>query len=315
MQLPTSLKSTDVSSQLLAAGFMAASACMFTAYVVIGKYLSADYGPAMLTQYRSIIGLVCVLPFLIGAKPEDFKIKRPGLLLLRSLCGTLGLLLALFAISDEYGLPIAQFSAISFSRSLFVVILASIILRENVGPRRWIATEIGFLGVLVMVNPATDSATLLGSSLAIGSAVSLAMAIVLVKLLTQHHSAVALLLYASVLSTLLSIPIAIPDWKLPATLSDAGLILGLGVSGVLAQAFYILGMQKGDASFLSTIDYVRLPLTSAADWLIFRLATGPYIWIGAAMIIAATVFITIREAQLSSGKQRNSREKAPTLGK
>ncbi len=285
--------------QLGAAIWMLMSAVLFTAHIALGKFLSGNYEPGLLAFYRSAISLIWILPFVLRSPLSNFKTKRPGLVLTRSLFGTAGFLLSFYAISKEFGIPISQFNAISFSRSLFIVVLAAFLLKETVGPRRWIATGIGFVGVIVMVRP--DAGLDFGSLLAIGSALCFGGAIILVKTLSRDHTPLVLLTYANLLSAVFTLPIAIVQWEMPHNLADVGLICCMALAGVLAQTCYINGMSRGDASFLSTIDYVRLPMTAVIDWLIFQEFPGPLVWIGAFIIVLSTLYITYRETRASKG--------------
>ena len=282
------------SSQIQAALWMLMSGVFFTAHLAFGKFLSGTYDPGLLAFYRSAISLIWVAPFVYRIGFSPFKTRHFPLILVRSLFGTAGFLFAFYAYSEEFGIPLSQFNAISFSRSLFIVVLAALFLKEIVGPRRWIATAIGFLGVLIMVRPSADME--IGSILALASALCFGGAIILVKSLTKHHSPLVLLTYANVLSTVLTLPVAVMQWENPHGLGDVGLIAIMSLSGVLAQTCYITGMSKGDASFLSTIDYLRLPMTAVVDWLIFQEFPGPLVWLGAAVIVVSTLYITYREA-------------------
>lgn len=270
------------------------SGVMFTAHLALGKFLSEGYEPGLLAFFRSAIALLWVAPFVFRTSLSRFKTKYFGQIFLRSLFGTAGFLLSFYAYSAEYGIPLSQFNAISFSRSLFIVILAATLLKETVGPRRWVATAIGFFGVLIMVRPSADMEV--GSVLAIGSAFCFGGAIIMVKSLSRHHSPLVLLTYANVLSAILTLPIAVAQWQMPKNIEDVGLIALMALAGVLAQTCYITGMSKGDASFLSTIDYLRLPMTAVVDWLIFQEFPGPLVWLGAAVIVISTLYITFRES-------------------
>lgn len=267
---------------------------MFTAHIALGKFLSEAYEPGLLAFFRSALSLIWVAPFVFRVSLHRFKTKHFGLILTRSIFGTIGFLLSFYAYSAEYGIPLSQFNAISFSRSLFIVVLAALILKESVGIRRWVATAIGFLGVIIMVRP--EGGMDIGSFLALGSALCFGGAIILVKSLSKDHAPIILLTYANVLSTILTIPIAVMQWKTPESLKDFMVISLMALAGVLSQTCYIIGMSKGDASFLSTIDYLRLPMTASIDWLFFQEFPGPLVWLGAAIIVVSTLYITFREA-------------------
>ena len=276
----------------------------FTIYTVLAKQLSVEVHPVFLAFWRSAFALVFSVPVILRVGLHKMKTKRPGLLFARSLFGTLGFTLAMIAVSDLFTLSLSQFNAISFSRSLFVTVLAAIILREMVGPHRWGAVAVGFVGVLIMVvpgvfmfwDPAVESGFQLdgGTLSATGSAFFLAFAIVLVKTLSAELSAVALLTYANILSTLLLLPFVFIFWSMP-DLETWGWIFFMAVTGFVSQFCYISGVSVGDASFISPLDYLRLPMATVADLLVVGLLPGINVWVGAGIIIVSAVYITIRE--------------------
>jgi drug/metabolite transporter (DMT)-like permease len=72
--------------------------------------------------------------------------------------------------------------------------------------------------------------------------------------------------------------------------------------GVVAQFCFIKGMSVGDASFLSPMDYLRLPMGATADWFMIRSLPGPFVWAGAGIIVVSTLYITWREHLLNQKK-------------
>jgi len=250
---------------------MVLSGIGFTIYTVLAKELSETVHPVYLAFWRSFFALFISVPVIMRAGLSTMKTKRPGMLLARSLFGTLGFTLAMIAVSDFFTLSLSQFNAISFSRPLFVTVLAALVLREMVGPHRWGAVAVGFVGVLIMVVPglfmfwapgisggfALDGGTLC----AIASAFFLAFAIVLVKTLSAELSPVALLTYANLLSTLMLLPFAFIYWSMP-DLQTWGWIIFMALTGFVAQFCYISAVSAGDASFISPLDYLRLPMAT-----------------------------------------------------
>lgn len=281
---------------------MLGSALGYTLHLVLAREITSDVHPAFLAFWRSFAAFLICSPLLLSGAVK-LTLTRWPLLLVRSLLGSMGFLLSLLAIWDIWGLKLSEFNALSFTRPLFVTILAAIVLKETVGRHRAGAVIIGFIGVLVMtllpvLLGAKGGVSLnLGSLMAIGSALCFAGAIILVKSLSDVHSPIALLIWANLLSSIMLLPFAIIFWVMP----DAQtwlLIAGMALTGVAAQFCYISAMSVGDASFLSPMDYLRLPLAALADWLMIRLLPGPYVWLGAAIIVAATLYITLREASL-----------------
>ncbi|MEM1390186.1 MAG: DMT family transporter, partial [Pseudomonadota bacterium] len=283
-----------LSGNLQGALLLVLSGVGFTIYLLVNKLISDEVHWIVLSFWRAVFGMGLALPFILRIGLESMKTRQFHLVFLRSVFGTLGMTLAIFAVSDAFDVSLAEFNAISFTRPLFVTLLAAVILRETVGLHRWGAVFAGFLGVLVMVLPgififwrpgALDGLGLdTGSFVALGSAFALAGAIVLVKFLSAELSAMALLMYANILSTLLLLPFAI--WVGgEISLQNWGWIALMGIVGFGAQFCYISAMSVGEASFISPVDYLRLPMSSVADFFVFRVVPGVNVWIGAAIIV------------------------------
>ncbi|MEM5515828.1 DMT family transporter [Henriciella sp. AS95] len=293
-----------LSGNALGAVFMVLSGLGFTVYIVLSKELSKEVHPVFLAFWRSFIACMISVPVILRVGLHKMKTRRPGLLLMRSMFGTLGFTLAMVAVSDFFTMSLSQFNAISFSRPLFVTVLAAIVLREMVGPHRWGAVGIGFVGVLIMVMPgifvfwqpgAFDNLNLdMGTLCALASAFFLAFAIVLVKTLSAELSAIALLTYANVLSSILLLPFCIIYWSNP-SLETWGWIIFMAGTGFVAQFCYISAVKVGDASFISPLDYLRLPMATVADLIIVGFLPGTNVWIGAGIIVVAAIYITYRD--------------------
>jgi drug/metabolite transporter (DMT)-like permease len=285
--------------------WMLASGAIFTVFLTLSKIQSAHFDPGFLAFFRSFIALLMVVPVILQQGLGILRVHQPGLVLLRSLFGTLGFIFSFYAVSAQFGLPLSEFNAISFSRAMFITILAALLLKEQVGWHRWGATLAGFVGVLIMTQP--QSGVSLGTLLALAAAFCMGGAITLVKLLSRRHRPMTLLIWANLLSSAMLLPLAI--WKMPdvmPTLQDWLLIVLMGACGVAGQYFYIRGMAIGDASFLSPIDYLRLPMAAGVDWVLFHALPGTWTWIGTAIIIFATAYITLREQNLRRKARRNT---------
>ena len=276
---------------------MTASGAVFTVFLTLTKVQSAHFDPGFLAFFRSFIALALTVPVILQQGLSVLRVYQPGMVLLRSLFGTMGFVFGFYAVSVRFGLPLSEYNAISFSRAMFVTVLAAFLLREQVGWHRWGATLAGFAGVLIMTQP--QAGLSIGTLLALAAAFSTAGAITLVKILSRRHRPVTLLIWANLLSSCLMLPLAL--WKMPATmpsLQDWGLISLMGACGAAGQYFYIRGMAIGDASFLSPIDYLRLPMAATVDWFLFHALPGTWTWAGTAIIIGATAYITLREQRL-----------------
>lgn len=284
---------------------MLASGATFTVFLTLSKLQSASFDPGFLAFWRSGVALIVVLPIIFQQGLGIMKVHQPGLIFLRSLFGTFGFALGFYAVSDAVGLPLSEFNAISFSRALFVTLLAALLLKERVGPHRWGATLAGAVGVMIMMQPHLGIS--MGMALALGAAFCLAGAITLVKSLTRLHRPVTLLIWANLLSSIMLLPLAIMKWPdVAPSFQDWAWIGLMGVCGVTGQYFYIRGMSVGDASFLSPIDYMRLPMAAIVDWGLFKALPGTWTWVGTIIIVGATLYITLREQRLYSAAKSSA---------
>jgi drug/metabolite transporter (DMT)-like permease len=277
--------------------WMLGSAVGFAGMTVLIKFLGDDYPPALQTFYRQAAGFAVLLPIILHHRGAAFATTRPGLLLFRSGAGTIGMMLSFYAFQE---MPLADANALSFTRNLWLVPLAAFVVREQVGALRIGAAVVGFLGVLVMIRPGASGEFALGlPALAMLAASFLfALTITGMKVMTRDHSPTVLLVWGATLGLVLAIPGAFLTWRWPEPL-DLGLLCLMGVMGTITQACYIKGMQLGDAAAMAPIDYTRLIFSAAAGYLLF--SEIPTIWtlIGAVIIVASTLFITIREQQLA----------------
>ena len=276
--------------------WMLASALAFTVMTTLIKFLGSDYPAALQTFYRQAAGLLVLTPMILRDWRGAFHTTRPGILLFRSAVGTLAMIFSFYAFQK---LPLAEANALSFTRTLWLVPLAVFVLREKTGPLRIGAALVGFVGVLVMLRPgAPDHGFGLGQMASLASAAMFAMTITGMKVMTRDHSPLTLLVWSAVLGLVFSIPPALFVWRWPEP-RDLLLLAAMGVFGTITQACYIKGMQIGDAGAMAPIDYSRLVFTTATGFFIFHEVPGWATIIGAAIVVASTLFITFREQQLA----------------
>lgn len=286
-----------LSPNLRGALWMLLSAASFSAMTTMIKFLGADYSAALQTFYRQAAGVVVLLPVILKHRSAAFATTRPMILVLRAGGVTVALTLSFYAFQK---MPLADANALSFTRTLWLVPLAALVVREPVGPLRISAVVIGFIGVLVMLRPGLGGEFSVGwPALAmLGSALLLALTVTGMKVLTRDHAPMVILVWSAVLGLLFAIPGALLSWRIPEP-KDFLLLCLLGVIATFNQACYIKGMQLGDAAAMAPIDYTRLVFTAAAGFLLFGEVPGLWGLVGAGIVVAATLLITLREQQLA----------------
>ena len=286
-----------LTGNLRGAAWMVAAVTGFTLTAALVKTLSlAGIDAFQSSVARSVVGLLIVLPMMARRGGLDLlKTRHPRLHLLRAVSGAGAMVLGYYAYTL---MPLVEVTAISFSTALFVVILAVLVLREVVGWRRWGATLIGFLGVLVMLRPGA-AAFAPEALLPVGMAVGFAVAVTVIKILPREESQLTLLFYFFVATILLAAPLA--DWRWPQA-QDWLPLIALGPLGAGAQAMIITAFKVGEASFVAPFEYTRLILAWLIGLVFFAERPDLLTLAGAALIVASTLYIARREARLKAGE-------------
>ena len=133
---------------------MTLSGLAYSFVAAMVKELSLGMDGFEITFFRALIGFVGLFPFIAVAGKASFRTEHLGKHIWRGILGSISALCAYLGIGK---LALANYTALSFTKPLFAVVLAVLIIGEQVRWRRWAATVIGFLGVLVMIRPGSDA--------------------------------------------------------------------------------------------------------------------------------------------------------------
>jgi len=172
---------------------------MFSAMTMAVKFLGGSFDSFQLAFFRALFGLFAVLPFFLRYDMGLVRTERLGMHLARSLCGACAMLCGFYAITH---LPLADAVSISYARALFLIPLAVLFLGEVVRLRRWTATAIGFVGVIVMMRPGGDIE--LATWVAVIGAFLVAVVTIMIKKLSTTERPETLLLYFGVIPSLVA---------------------------------------------------------------------------------------------------------------
>lgn len=289
----------------LRGAFLMVGACAgFASMMAIVRQVSSDVHPFEAAFFRNLFGVVFMMPWILRAGWSQLRTGRPAMHLVRSACGLTAMLLLFTALSL---LPLAEVTALSFTAPLFATVGAALALREKVGVRRWTATLLGFLGALVIMRPGIDTFT--GAALiALASAVGVAAAQLSVKSLSRTEHPNAIVLIMGLLMTPMSLLPASFVWTWPSWTIFWWLLL-MGLVATIGQVFLVRAMAAADASAVMPFDFSRLIFASLLGWLMFGEVPDAWTWAGAAIIVAATVYIARREAKLA----RRARAAVPAV--
>jgi drug/metabolite transporter (DMT)-like permease len=267
---------------------------MFPALNASVKYLTDEYSLVQIIWVRSVIHMMWMLVlFLPNGDLKLFATSKLALQLVRS---ALQLVALVFYVMALIYIPLTTATAIAFTAPLMVVALSVPMLGERVGPRRWIAVLVGFVGALIIIRPG-EGAVGWPSLLVVGAAVCYALFQILTRSLARHDDVRTTAIYTILVALVLS-SIAVPFfWAMPHGLIDWLVFLGLGLFGGLGHVFIIKAYEYGSASVVGPFDYGQLIGATAAGYVVFGDFPDFWTWVGAAILVASGVYIARREAR------------------
>lgn len=268
------------------------AAFLFSIMVTLIKFIGQDLSVFQILLVRQVLMLAIVAPKIVPNLPSSLTTHRPGLQLARVAFATTAMLCGFTAVIN---MPLADATAISFSKTFFITIFAIWLLGETVGKHRWGATAVGFLGVLLMLRPDGDGLIDPYGFLALISAAAAGMVMILVRILTRTDPPITILTYQALGVGLIMLIPGIWTWQSP-TLPQWGLLLAVGVLSWAGQLSNITAFKHGEATAIASLDYTRLLYATVFGALVFSQWPGVETLVGAAVIIAASLYTVRREA-------------------
>ena len=199
-------------------------------------------------------------------------------------------------------LPMAESTALNFTTPLFATVGAALVLGETVRIRRWTATILGFIGVLVIVRPGAHTFNP-AAIIMIVSALTSAFSVLIIKRLTKTESAQSIVMFTFVFLTPLTLIPALFVWQTPSWYVIA-LTVGMGAVGTFGNYCSARAFTLADASAVLPIDYLRMPVVALVGFAAFGEVPDALVWIGSAIIAASSLYIAHREAQLARQASR-----------
>ena len=292
-----------VSAPVQGALYMTAAAVGFSVMNVLIRSVSDELDPLQIAFFRNFFALLFMLPWLAKTGREALRTERMGLHLWRAGVSLAAMTCWFYSLTL---LPLAEAVALNFTTPLFATVGAALVLGEIAKARRWSATLIGFLGVLIIVQPGFAEMTW-PMALPILAAAFMAVATLVVKSLSETESPAAIVLYMNLILTPLSLVPALFVWQWPSAETWVLLLL-LGGVATLSHLCLTRSYSMADASAVLPFDYTRLPFVALFAYLIFGEVPGIWTWVGGAVIAGAAIYIARREAQVA--REREVRQAA-----
>ncbi len=273
---------------------------LFSTHDVVIKFLGSDYAPFQILFFSVLLSFPFATLMLMGDTSQGtLRPANPRWVAVRTVAGVITGSAAFYAFSV---LPLAQVYAFIFAAPLIITVLSIPILGEKVGVHRWAAVVLGLIGVLIVLRPGAEPLTLghiAGLPAAVGSAV---VSVVTRKIGRAERSAV-LMLYPMMANVIL-MACLLPFVYKPLPVEHLGLLAMMSFLGFTAGLCIIAAYRFADAAIVAPMQYSQIIWGAAFGFLIFKETPDQATGLGAAVIIAAGLYVVIRES--FSGRSTNT---------
>jgi drug/metabolite transporter (DMT)-like permease len=277
---------------LTAIGLMLAAMAILPMIDVIAKFLGEAGVPILqIVWSRMVFGAVLALPFAVHAGGKAALLPdRPLFHLFRSAL----LITATFTffLSLTY-LPIADALAIFFVQPLVLTALSPIVLGERVGPRRWAAVFVGFVGMLIIIRPGLVALNP-GSLLALAAGTSLALYMLATRRIAGRAPAMVTTFHTSLMGAVLASAFVGFVWQTP-TPTEWAMFAALGVIASVGHYLIVRAYDHAEASLLAPLAYTEMVMATALGWWFFDDLPDRWTILGVSILIACAIYIAMRE--------------------
>ena len=254
----------------------------FCLMAVGARELNGQISVFQILFFRSIVGLLVLLPIILLPKRRSFLFpKRINLHLVRNL----------FHFAGQYGwflgiglLPLATVFAIEFTVPFWTIIISYLFLKESITVKKIIAVLLGILGVIVIVQPSLEVAHY-GSLIVLGAAICYAFSHVATKSLSNTEHPITIIFMMCLIQAPLGLLLFVEGWTTPVGVEWLWLII-IGLTALSAHYCMTKAMQYAEVTFVVTMDMFRLPLISLIGVLLYAEHFSLALIIGMLLIVA-----------------------------
>jgi drug/metabolite transporter (DMT)-like permease len=286
--------------------WMIVSCCAFASMWVMIRYASRDLHAFQIVFFRNAIGTLVLLPMIL-ANPGLIRLERLRPNLRRAASGFVATLGTFYAVAHA---PMATALSINYTAPLFATVGAVLFLGERIRARRVAALMVGFLGMLIVVRPGALPMTP-GILAAVISAIATAFSIVAIRALVASDDSRAVAAWSFLLMTIPSLIVASFVWKTP-PVSVWPLLVLIGAAAAVGQLTLSRAFALAEASAVLPYDFVRFGLIATAGIVLFGERLDALTILGGAVILASTIYLAVREAQVARAARAASVPEDPS---
>jgi drug/metabolite transporter (DMT)-like permease len=262
------------------AGWLTATLTM----TISGRELTSELPVFVVLLWRSCMGVVIIAPFILWVGGGPLRTRRIRWHLVRNLAHYSAQFCWFLAISL---IPLAEVISIEFTMSIWTAILAGMFLGERLTLLRLAAIALGFAGIVIIVQPGLSPVGL-GQIAALYAAMVFAVSVVMTKSLTRTEDSLTIVFYMFALQAVIGLVPALQVWVWP-SVEKWPWLLALGVAGTASHFCLAKAIASADATVVIPMDFLRLPLTAFAGWLLYSESITVFLVAGAALILFGNV--------------------------
>ncbi|WP_456838371.1 DMT family transporter [Bradyrhizobium sp. USDA 4486] len=272
-------------SKTMAALWMAGWLALMLVMAVAGREATRELNVFQIIEVRSVIGFALLLPIIyrsggfkaVATERLPQHLARNG----AHYFAQLGWFYALTLIG------IGQVVAIEFTMPIWTALMAATFLSERMTVWKIAAVVLGVVGVVMIVRPAASEINP-GQMIALGAAIGFSISMILAKSLTRTESALSILFWMTVVQFVVGLLPTLYVWTWPsATLW--GWLLVIGVCGTFSHYCLPSALRYADATIVVPMDFLRVPLTATAGWLLYSERLDAWTVLGAALILCGNL--------------------------
>ena len=272
--------------------FVVLGTAFFVMTDIVVKFAGDRIHPAQMAIFRYVVGFILLIPLFVRTGSDRLRTKRMKLHFFRAIVASLGQAGMFFAVIH---LHLADATAMTFTRPLFLTILAIFVLKEVVSGHRWGATIIGFGGVIVMMRPFGGEIDI-AWFVALFTAFLFASGLIIIRVLARDDPPGTILFWYHIFGAMIFAGPAAYVWVHPTPVEWLWLIL-IATFTAIGMNFFVRGFSVGESSLMGTMEYIRLVLAVIAGYVIFSEIPDLWTGVGALIIVGATLYITRHEAR------------------
>lgn len=269
---------------------------MFSLNDVLGKWLVGTYSVSQILFLRGIAALLILSPFVVRAGLDAFRsAPQPWLQVLRAILSTTEV--ACFYLSVWY-LPLADAMTFYLAGPIYVTAMSAVFLGEKVGLHRWSAVLVGFVGVVIALNPSVGS---LGVGPLVALVGSFIYAVFMVVTRQVKSTPNVVLAAAQATGGLTFGAVGAPlTWVAIESGSHVVLLLLLGAVSIVAIIFVNQSLRLAPASVVVPYQYSLIVFAILFGYIFFGDVPERHTLVGAVIIVASGIYIFMREQRVMS---------------